>query len=169
MSDNLAQSILPGGAASHTAFAASGGTALVAGFQGDSGDDNIQRVYLTPDCSTVYVEFPADAVVTSQELTSERSPFTGTAYWLPKNQDLTCWISAPLSADKLDATKLATDTPKVVLSPNGVQGTERFDPVSIAAGAWGVAGTLGLQDDIMNAAGSAADSVVSTVKGWFGW
>jgi hypothetical protein len=143
-----------------------GGTALVAGFQGDSGNDNVQRVYLTPDCSTAYVEFPTDAVVTSQELTTSRSPFTGTAYWIPKNQDLTCWISTPLTAEKLDATRIKAEATSP--APNMVvQGTERFDPISIATGAWGVAGALGVQDDIIEGAKDVGNKVASWVSSWF--
>jgi hypothetical protein len=163
MPDNLASRVVENLA---TRGPQTGGTALVAGFQGDSGNDNVQRVYLTPDCSTAYVEFPTDAVVTSQELTTSRSPFTGTAYWIPKNQDITCWISTPLTADKLDATLIKAQATSP--APNMVvQGTERFDPISIATGAWGVAGTLGLQDDIVEGATDVAKKVGSWVSSWF--
>ena len=170
MPDDLASRVVPdiGGSDPTSGL----GTAVVAGFQGDSGNDNVQRVYLTPDCMSAYVEFPKDVVVTSQEIGNERSLFTGTAYWLPKNQDLTCWIAAPTTAKNLDAPQLATLFDARAASGAAAAGTqERFIGEAMAVGSalWGAAGALGLQDDIGKAAGSAVNSAVSTVKSWFGW
>jgi hypothetical protein len=132
MPDDLAARIL-GEDASQGRFTEGGGLAIVAGFEGESGNDNVKRLYLTPDLTSAYVEFPASAAQVNpegMEVGTDGRFLPGTAYWLPKNQDCTLWCATPLTAKKLDAPLLAETAQSLqdynTRVANGDMGTERY-------------------------------------------
>jgi hypothetical protein len=165
MPDDLASRVITD--ASGARMQATGGAALVAGIQGDSGDATIQRLYLDPGLKS-YVEFPADAAITNQELSTGIIDCTG--FWLPQDTSVTWRYPVVTTANKVSAPQLAKANGSVFRAARAAArygaapGTGRFgvgEAIAIGGALWAGAGELGVQDDILDVGGDVLDEVGS--------